>query len=155
MAGDRLARGPGTWTGGPRARRGLSLRVRLSSSVVCRLPAELLGLASKDVSLTVACGEVRRDESACTISFTRRSSLVDCLMMGPKIPQHPLCHTSISGVSRDSDRRCLTQDSCPLWTAWAILLSVRVKPGLHRAPTSHSQHLQHCPLFPRSSACPS
>lgn len=54
MAGDRLARGPGTWTGGPRARRGLSLRVRLSSSVVCRLPAELLGLASKDVSLTVA-----------------------------------------------------------------------------------------------------
>lgn len=147
MAGDRLARGPGTWTGGPRARRGLSLRVRLSSSVVCRLPAELLGLASKDVSLTVACGEVRRDESACTISFPHCTSLVDCLMMGPRIPQHPLCHTSIPGVSRGSDHRCLTWAPCPLWTAW-------VKPGLHRAPTSHPPHLQHCPLFPSSSACP-
>lgn len=92
VAGDRLARGPGTWTGGPRARRGLSLSVRLSSSVVCRLPAELLGLASSDVSLTVACKEVKRDE-------------VDCPMMVPRrrpfsiYPEYP---SSISGVSQGS-----------------------------------------------------
>lgn len=62
-AGDRLAREPGAGAGGPRARRGLSLRVRLSSNVVCRLPAELLRLASSDVSLPVAFGETSEDGS--------------------------------------------------------------------------------------------
>lgn len=44
--GRRAGRGPRTNAGGPSPRRGLSLRVRLSSSVVCRLPAELLRLTS-------------------------------------------------------------------------------------------------------------
>lgn len=59
-AGDGPERGPRTDAGGPSPRRGLSLRVRLSSSVVCRLPAELLRLTSSDVSLPVACGEGHR-----------------------------------------------------------------------------------------------
>lgn len=59
-AGDRPARGPGAGAGSPRARLGLSLRVRLSSSVVCRLPAELLRLASSDVSLPMALEETTK-----------------------------------------------------------------------------------------------
>lgn len=59
-AGDMPAREPGAGAGSPRARLGLSLRVRLSSSVVCRLPAELLRLASSDVSLPMALEETRK-----------------------------------------------------------------------------------------------
>lgn len=57
--GEGPAGGPSAGAGGPSARRGLSLRVRLSSSVACRLPAELLGLASSEVSLPVACVKER------------------------------------------------------------------------------------------------
>lgn len=123
MAGDRPPHGPGTWTGGPRACRGLSLSVRLSSNVVCRLPAELLGLASSDVSLTVAYKEVRRDEAPCIIFPW---SLVDSLMMGTqdaslfnvsRIPQHPLLpHQQSLGPLRAVTAN-VKQVLCSLWAA--------------------------------------
>lgn len=170
-AGDRPARGP-RGAGGPRARRGLSLRVRLSSSVVCRLPAELLRLASRDVSLPVACGEATGDggrpgspglapPAAVPSSDTEAraappipQTLPSESTQGPTAPQH-LCHASTHPASAGSDGGPHSWALHPTrlpgpQEAARVMLLQQSAPGLRAAPTWDLT--SHQP--PLGSSCP-